>query len=196
MGADSAPAEGSAGPPVDDGSGQAPTATRRRLGPVAWLLTGFVRAYQLVVSPWLGPSCRFEPSCSAYAVDALRLHGAARGSWLVLRRLARCQPFCTGGYDPVPEPRRPRRRFPFRRPGVHPPAGHAPTDSSTGSATPTATPPATPPSTPSAATATGPTPEAPPAMLSEIVDPERRVAISEVGNPVGAGSLGRGALPC
>lgn len=84
-----------------------------RPGPVARLLAGLVRLYQLVVSPWLGPSCRFEPSCSAYALEALRVHGALRGSWLVLRRLGRCQPFCTGGYDPVPE-RRTRRPAPDR----------------------------------------------------------------------------------
>jgi putative membrane protein insertion efficiency factor len=83
---------------------------QRRLGPLAWLLSGLVRLYQLVVSPWLGPSCRFEPSCSAYALEALRRHGGLRGGWLALRRLGRCQPFCAGGYDPVPEPRRSRRR--------------------------------------------------------------------------------------
>jgi putative membrane protein insertion efficiency factor len=75
--------------------------------PVGRLLAGLVRLYQLVVSPWLGPNCRFEPSCSAYAIEALRVHGAVRGGWLTLRRLGRCQPFCSGGYDPVPEPRRP-----------------------------------------------------------------------------------------
>lgn len=81
-----------------------------RIGPVAWLLAGLVRLYQLVVSPWLAPSCRFEPSCSAYALEALRTHGALRGSWLTMRRLGRCQPFSAGGYDPVPEPRlRPSR---------------------------------------------------------------------------------------
>jgi putative membrane protein insertion efficiency factor len=79
-------------------------------GPIARCLAGLVRLYQLVVSPWLGPSCRFEPSCSAYALEALRVHGAARGTWLTLRRLGRCQPFCTGGYDPVPEPRNRKER--------------------------------------------------------------------------------------
>jgi putative membrane protein insertion efficiency factor len=81
-----------------------------RIGPVAWVLAGLVRLYQLVVSPWLGPSCRFEPSCSAYALEALRTHGALRGGWLTVRRLGRCQPFSAGGYDPVPEPRRRRSR--------------------------------------------------------------------------------------
>lgn len=62
-----------------------------------------VRLYQLLVSPLLPPSCRFHPSCSAYAAEALRRHGAARGTWLAARRLARCHPFCRGGIDPVPE---------------------------------------------------------------------------------------------
>lgn len=65
-------------------------------------LVGLVRLYQVAVSPLLPPSCRFTPSCSAYAAEALRRHGAARGSWLAVRRLARCHPFCEGGIDPVP----------------------------------------------------------------------------------------------
>ncbi len=67
------------------------------------LLVGLVRIYRLALSPLLPPSCRFHPSCSAYAVEALTRHGAARGSWLTARRLARCHPFCEGGIDPVPE---------------------------------------------------------------------------------------------
>jgi putative membrane protein insertion efficiency factor len=66
------------------------------------LLMGMVRAYQLLISPMLGGSCRFEPTCSAYALQALDLHGAAAGSYLALRRIARCQPWCDGGHDPVP----------------------------------------------------------------------------------------------
>ncbi|TJY58223.1 membrane protein insertion efficiency factor YidD [Sinimarinibacterium sp. CAU 1509] len=62
-----------------------------------------IRAYQLVLSPLLGPRCRFYPSCSHYAIDALRLHGALRGSWLAIRRILRCHPLNPGGYDPVPE---------------------------------------------------------------------------------------------
>jgi uncharacterized protein len=62
----------------------------------------FVRGYRLLLSPWIGNSCRFEPSCSAYALEALESHGAAAGSYLTLARLARCQPWCTGGHDPVP----------------------------------------------------------------------------------------------
>lgn len=82
-----------------------------RVGPIAWVLAGLVRLYQLVVSPWLPPSCRFEPSCSAYALEALRAHGALRGGWLTIRRLGRCHPFCAGGYDPVPEPRARQSRW-------------------------------------------------------------------------------------
>jgi len=69
------------------------------------LLIGLVKAYRLLLSPWLGQSCRFEPTCSAYAIGALETHGAAVGSYLTLRRIARCQPWCEGGHDPVPERR-------------------------------------------------------------------------------------------
>jgi putative membrane protein insertion efficiency factor len=64
-----------------------------------------VQAYRLLLSPVLGPSCRFSPSCSAYAAEALRSHGAAVGFLLALRRVARCHPWGGQGYDPVPEPR-------------------------------------------------------------------------------------------
>jgi hypothetical protein len=73
---------------------------------VARLLAAVVRFYQLGISPLIGPRCRFAPSCSAYAIEALTEHGALRGSWLALRRLLRCQPFCAGGYDPVPPAKR------------------------------------------------------------------------------------------
>ena len=66
------------------------------------LLIGLVKGYRLLLSPWLGSACRFEPSCSAYSLQALQQHGAALGSYLTLRRLARCHPWCDGGMDPVP----------------------------------------------------------------------------------------------
>jgi len=61
-----------------------------------------VRAYQLLLSPFLGGACRFEPSCSTYAIQAIAEHGAARGLLLAVRRVARCHPFARPGYDPVP----------------------------------------------------------------------------------------------
>lgn len=73
---------------------------------VTGLLLGLIRTYQLVLSPLLGPSCRFEPSCSRYAATCLSTHGPLRGSWLALRRIARCHPFNPGGYDPPPPPSR------------------------------------------------------------------------------------------
>lgn len=66
-------------------------------------LTAVVRAYQLLLSPLLGPRCRFYPSCSNYTLEALRRHGAMRGSWLAVRRIGRCHPLNEGGLDPVPE---------------------------------------------------------------------------------------------
>jgi putative membrane protein insertion efficiency factor len=67
------------------------------------LLIGIVKGYRLFLSPWLGSACRFEPTCSIYALDALKQHGAGAGSYLTLKRIARCQPWCNGGHDPVPE---------------------------------------------------------------------------------------------
>lgn len=61
-----------------------------------------IRGYQLWVSPLLPAACRYYPTCSAYAIQALEKHGAAKGTWLALRRIARCHPFRPGGYDPVP----------------------------------------------------------------------------------------------
>lgn len=77
---------------------------RGSVSPAAAVLAGAVRAYQFTVRPLLGPNCRFEPSCSCYAIDALRTHGAARGSLLAARRVLRCNPWTPGGYDPVPPP--------------------------------------------------------------------------------------------
>lgn len=66
------------------------------------LLVNLVKAYRLLLSPWLGSACRFEPTCSIYAIGALEKHGAAAGTYLMLNRLGRCQPWCQGGHDPVP----------------------------------------------------------------------------------------------
>jgi putative membrane protein insertion efficiency factor len=66
------------------------------------VVAGLIRGYQRFVSPALPPSCRFHPSCSQYALEAVTRYGALKGSWLATRRLARCHPFHPGGFDPVP----------------------------------------------------------------------------------------------
>ncbi len=66
------------------------------------ILILLVRGYQIVFSPWVGQSCRFTPTCSSYAIDALREYGALRGSWMAIRRIGRCHPWHEGGHDPVP----------------------------------------------------------------------------------------------
>lgn len=70
---------------------------------ISGLLIRLIRVYQLTISPLLGPSCRFQPTCSRYAVVCLSTHGPMRGSWLAVKRIARCHPFHPGGYDPPPE---------------------------------------------------------------------------------------------
>jgi len=69
---------------------------------LARLMIGLVRFYQVAISPWTPPACRYTPTCSAYAIEAVERHGALRGGWLALRRIGRCHPFGGQGYDPVP----------------------------------------------------------------------------------------------
>lgn len=70
---------------------------------LAWPMLALVWLYRLLISPFLGSNCRYSPSCSQYALDALRLHGAFRGTWLAVRRISRCHPWGGSGYDPVPD---------------------------------------------------------------------------------------------
>ena len=76
--------------------------TAPSMSPLAMVLRLLVRAYQLLISPVLGPRCRFAPTCSEYAVEALANHGALRGTWLAARRVSKCHPWGGSGYDPVP----------------------------------------------------------------------------------------------
>ncbi|HPD94165.1 MAG: membrane protein insertion efficiency factor YidD [Rhodobacter sp.] len=68
----------------------------------AWVVALPVRAYRLLLSPWVGHGCRYQPTCSAYAMEALERHGALKGTWLAAKRVARCHPLGGHGYDPVP----------------------------------------------------------------------------------------------
>lgn len=67
------------------------------------LMLGLIRTYQLTLSPWLGRQCRYVPTCSVYAAEAIRRFGPRRGAWLALKRLGRCHPWGAAGYDPVPD---------------------------------------------------------------------------------------------
>jgi len=71
--------------------------------PLAFVLSLPVRAYRLLFSPWVGHGCRYQPTCSAYALEALEKHGGIKGSWLAIRRIGRCHPLGGTGYDPVPD---------------------------------------------------------------------------------------------
>jgi len=75
---------------------------RRPGSPLAWLLTGGIVAYEWTLRPVIGANCRFHPSCSAYAKEAIAVHGGVRGSLLAARRIVRCNPWTEGGFDPVP----------------------------------------------------------------------------------------------
>ncbi|MGA8037159.1 MAG: membrane protein insertion efficiency factor YidD [Candidatus Acidiferrales bacterium] len=69
----------------------------------AWVLLALIRVYQIFLSPFLGGACKYYPSCSHYAQEAVQKHGARRGAWLAMKRLGRCRPFVKGGFDPVPD---------------------------------------------------------------------------------------------
>ena len=73
------------------------------MSPLAWLLALPVRAYRAVFSPWVGHNCRYDPTCSAYALEALRKHGGLKGGWLAARRIGRCHPWGGMGVDDVPD---------------------------------------------------------------------------------------------
>lgn len=90
-------------------AGSAPAPREQRypallLAPLGWLLRALVHAYRWLISPLLAPSCRYFPSCSEYALQALAQHGPLRGGWYALRRICRCHPWGGSGYDPVPPP--------------------------------------------------------------------------------------------
>ncbi|MCB6180038.1 membrane protein insertion efficiency factor YidD [Rhodobacter sp. Har01] len=84
--------------------------------PLAWALSLPVRAYRLLLSPWVGHGCRYQPTCSAYALEALQRHGGLKGGYLAARRIFRCHPLGGHGYDPVPgaDPDFDRTRHPDR----------------------------------------------------------------------------------
>ncbi len=67
-----------------------------------WVAIQLIKLYQVLISPLLGPRCRFTPTCSHYAIEAIKLHGIVKGCWLAAKRLIKCQPLNEGGYDPVP----------------------------------------------------------------------------------------------
>jgi hypothetical protein len=69
---------------------------------LAWPLFQLLRFYRLAISPWLGGNCRFDPTCSSYAIEALQVHGIFKGTWLAIHRIGRCHPWGGSGYDPVP----------------------------------------------------------------------------------------------
>jgi len=103
-------------PPVAGDGGLTDVSEAGRRSGGAWVLIHLIGGYQRVVSPLLVPRCRFAPSCSAYALQAVTEHGALRGGWLAIRRIGRCHPFHPGGFDPVP-PSRTRRPAPMRTQG-------------------------------------------------------------------------------
>ncbi len=72
------------------------------MSPLALIFTGIIRLYRAAVSPFFPSTCRFTPTCSRYTLEAIEVHGAIKGTWLGMKRIAKCHPFHRGGYDPVP----------------------------------------------------------------------------------------------
>ncbi len=68
---------------------------------MSWFLIKLIRAYQFLLSPWFGSGCRFNPTCSSYAIEAIKQWGSLRGTWLAIKRISRCHPWSEGGHDPV-----------------------------------------------------------------------------------------------
>jgi uncharacterized protein len=99
--------------------------------PLVRTLDAVIGAYQHLISPLLGQRCRFAPSCSDYARESIVRFGALYGSWLAVRRLVRCQPFCAGGFDPVPDDR-PHRHLLTRHRPAQQPSSASPTSTTTG----------------------------------------------------------------
>ena len=91
-------------PPPEEASSVLQIGRKRGDGMIKWVVIELLRVYQWLLSPWLGPRCRFYPSCSSYAMEAVRRHGVGRGLELTLRRLLKCHPFHPGGIDEVPPP--------------------------------------------------------------------------------------------
>jgi len=80
------------------------------INPIKWLLLNLIKGYRLFISPLLGRSCRFYPTCSSYSLQAIERYGVLKGLWLSLKRIARCHPYHPGGYDPLPEPENKNKR--------------------------------------------------------------------------------------
>ena len=92
-----------AGVSVGPGLNWKRTAPARVKSAGAWVLLFLIRVYQIFLSPFLGGMCKYHPTCSRYAQEAVQKHGARAGAWLALKRLVRCRPFMKGGFDPVPD---------------------------------------------------------------------------------------------
>lgn len=94
------------------------------MSPLAYLLSLPVRAYRVLLSPWVGHSCRYQPTCSAYTLEALEKHGAFKGSYLATKRILSCHPLGGSGYDPVPEPKHGAEHGAEHGPKTHEPGPH------------------------------------------------------------------------